>query len=78
MRKHHFFALTNTAAAYDHKGKWLSGNTLSFTCEGLRDGKKYKEELKIKIRTPNEFTIDEKDSLGGHIVTTMNCALRKV
>jgi hypothetical protein len=66
-KTYHFFALTNTAAAYDHKGKWLSNNTLSFTYEDLREGKKYKEELEIKIRTPNEFTIDERDSLGGVI-----------
>jgi hypothetical protein len=63
-KTYHFFAPTNTSAAYDHKGKWLSDNKLSFTYEGLRDGKKYKEELEIKIRTQNEFTIDEKDSLG--------------
>jgi hypothetical protein len=37
---YHFFAVTNTAAAYDHKGKWLYEDTISFIYEGLQVWKK--------------------------------------
>ena len=39
---YHFFAVTNTAAVYDHKGKWIE-DTISFIYEGLHDGKSCKE-----------------------------------
>ena len=73
----HFFSVTNTAAVYDHKGKWLDDNGVSFHYEEVQDGKTYREELKVKILSPNEFVIQEKDSLQGQIITTMDVKLRK-
>ena len=74
---YHFFAVTNTAAAYDHKGKWLDDNTISFLYEGLQNGKIYREELVIKIFSQNEVTIVEKDFVGNQITTEMNVSLSK-
>lgn len=76
-RMFHFFSVTNTAAVYDHKGKWLDDNGVSFHYEEVQDGKTYREELEVKILSPNEFVIQEKDSLQGQIITTMDVKLRK-
>jgi hypothetical protein len=74
---YHYFSVTNTAAAYDHKGKWLDEGTISFIYEGLQDGKSYKEELLIRILNQNEVTILEKDFVGNQITTEMNVSLSK-
>ncbi len=74
---YHFFAVTNTAAAYDHKGKWLNDDTISFLYEGFKDGKSYKEELLIKILNQNEITILENDFVSNQIITEMNVCLSK-
>jgi len=74
---YHFFAVTNTAAAYDHKGKWLNDDTINFLYEGSQDGKSYKEELLIKILNQNEVTIHEKDFVGDQITTEMAVSLSK-
>jgi hypothetical protein len=74
---YHFFAVTNTAAAYDHKGKWLDESTISFIYEGLQDGKSYKEELLITIFNQNEISILERDFVGNQITTEMNVSLSK-
>jgi len=74
---YHFFAVTNTAAAYDHKGKWLNDDTISFLYEGLQDEKTYKEDLMIKILNQNEVTIHEKDFVGDQITTEMAVSLSK-
>jgi hypothetical protein len=74
---YHFFSVTNTAAAYDHKGQWLYEDTISFIYEGLQDGKSYREELLIKILNQSEVTILEKDFVGNQITTEMNVSLRK-
>jgi len=76
-KSYHFFAVTNTAAAYDHKGKWLNDDTISFLYEGLQDGKSYREELLIKILNQNEVTIHEKDFVGNQITTEMDVSLSK-
>ena len=74
---YHFFTVTNTAAAYDHKGKWLNDDTINFLYEGSQDGKSYKEELLIKILNQNEVTILEKDFVCNQITTEMDVSLSK-
>ena len=76
-KTYHFFAVTNTAAAFDHTGNWLNDNVISFSYEGSHDGKKYKEELSIIIQDQNQITINEKDSIENQIVTTMDVTLKK-
>ncbi|HUK84648.1 MAG TPA: DUF1579 family protein [Candidatus Acidoferrum sp.] len=73
----HFFALTNTAAAYDHKGEWKDNKTINFVYEGQQYGKTYKEELEIKIQNSSELTICENDYLDGQLITTMSVKLKK-
>jgi len=55
----HIFAVTNTAASHDHKGKWVE-DTLSVVYEGLQEGKNYRMEIVIKILGSNEFTCMKK------------------
>jgi hypothetical protein len=76
-RIYHFFAVTNTAAAFDHKGNWLNDTTINFSYEGLQDGEKYKEELEITIKDQNHIAISEKDSIDNQITTTMDVTLRR-
>jgi len=74
---YHFFAVTNTAAAYDHKGNWQDDETLNFVYEGLQNGKSYKEELSIKISNSLQFTIKERDFVDNQVVTTLSVFLTK-
>jgi hypothetical protein len=73
----HLFSVTNTAATHDHKGKWLEDSTISFVCEGLQEGKAYREKVEVKILGPKEFTIHEKDYLDGKPFSAMEVTLRK-
>jgi hypothetical protein len=74
---YHIFAVTNTAATHDHRGKWGEDNTLCVVYEGLQEGKKYREEIEIKILGSNEFAVNEKDILDGKVISTMNVFMRK-
>jgi hypothetical protein len=76
-RLYHFFAVTNTGAAYDHKGDWVNDNTLGFSYAGLQDGKSYREELEIIIYAPDQIAISERDFIDSQITTTMDVTLRK-
>ena len=76
-KTYHFFAVTNTGAAYDHKGKWVDDGALRFFYEGNQGGKRYIEELEVRVQNPNEIVICENDSLEGSTVTTMNVTLRR-
>lgn len=73
----HIFSITNTAATHDHKGKWADDNTLTVVYEGLQEGKKYREDVTIKFRSPKETAIHEVDTLGDQILSTMDVTLRK-
>jgi len=73
----HIFSVTNTAATHDHKGRWSDDNTLGVTYEGLQEGKKYKEEITIKVHSPKEWSIHEVDTLDGQAISTMDVTLRK-
>jgi hypothetical protein len=42
-----------------------------FLYEGLQEGKAYKEEIEAKILSSTEFTIHEKDTLNGQVISTM-------
>lgn len=77
QRLYHLFSVTNTAATHDHKGRWLDEETLSFTYEGLEEKKPYREEIEIKIISPNELAITEIDVLAGETVSKMAISLKK-
>ena len=62
-KMYHFFSVTNTAAAYDHKGKWSDEDNICFDFQSLQDGKKYSEETEVRVQTPRALVISEKDSL---------------
>jgi len=74
----HFFAVTNTGAAYDHRGKWKDDKTLNFSYEALQGEKSYKEELEIKVINENQLTINEKDFLEEQVITTLDVVLNKL
>jgi hypothetical protein len=73
----HYFSVTNTASARDHKGKWIDDRTISFLYEGSQKGKDYREEIEVKIQTPKELKIIETDTLAGNIILTMDTTLKK-
>jgi len=73
----HFFSVTNTGAARDHKGKWLDDKTIRFDYEGLQEGKTYVEEISVNIPSSRELTIHERDTLDGQVITIMHVSLRK-
>lgn len=76
-RLYHLFSVTNTAATHDHKGKWLDEGTLSFTYEGLEEKKPYREDIEIKIISPNELEVIEIDVLAGETVSKMAISLKR-
>jgi hypothetical protein len=73
----HFFSVTNTGAARDHKGRWLDDNTISVFHEALQEGRTYTEEIEVKITSPREFTVHERDSLDSQVITTMDVTIRR-
>jgi hypothetical protein len=73
----HFFAVTNTGAAYDHKGNWSDEKTIGFSYEGLRDGKRYEELLEITVKDRDRIAISERDSIGGQVTTAMQVTLSR-
>jgi hypothetical protein len=73
----HFFAVTNTGAARDHKGRWLDDKTFSVFHEALQDGKIYREEIEAKIMSPREFTVRERDTLDSQVITTMEVTMKR-
>jgi hypothetical protein len=74
----HFFAVTNTGASYDHKGKWKDDKTLNFSYEVMQGEKSYKEELEIKVISENQLAINEKDFLEEQVITTLDVVLNKL
>jgi len=74
----HFFAVTNTAASYDHRGKWKDDKTLNFFYEAMQGEKSYKEELEINVIKENQLTIKEKDSLEEQVITTLDVVLNRL
>ena len=50
---------------------------ISFSYKGAQNGRKYKEEIEIKINNPNEIKISETDSSDDQITTTMNVELTR-
>ena len=76
-KAYHFFALTNTGALYDHKGKWLDDNTLNLFYEGSQNCKKYTENLQVQLKNSNELSVMEKDFLDEKLMTSMEVNLKK-
>ena len=74
---YHLIPVTNSAATHDHKGNWLDEKTLRFSYEGFQEEKPYREDIEIKIKSPNELAIMERDVLVGKTVYEMTIILRK-
>jgi hypothetical protein len=55
----HYFAITKTGSTRDHKGKWLSDDSITFVYEGMQKGTSYLEQIDLKIQNPNELKITE-------------------
>lgn len=54
-----------------HANKLMPQPFSFFLYEGLQEGKAYKEEIEAKILSSTEFTIHEKDTLDGQVISTM-------
>lgn len=76
-RAFHFFALTNTAAAYDHTGGWLNERTLGFVHQGRQGQKSYLERITAELLAPDELAVFEEDFLAGRRVRTLDVRLKR-
>ena len=74
----HFFSLTNTGAANDHKGSWRDATNLELLYESQQRGRPYREVVLLSVLGPNELTIHEVDTIAGQPETTMSVALCRV
>jgi hypothetical protein len=76
-RKLHIYSITNMAETHDHTAAWSDENTLKGEYDGLKDGKKFREDFTIKLVSPDEITIDYIEKVNGQIDSIMNVILRK-
>lgn len=74
--KLHIYSITNMAETHDHTASWSDGNTLKGGYDGLKDGKKFREDFIIKLVSPQEFTIDYIEKVDDQIDSTMNLRLK--
>ncbi|RXA20571.1 hypothetical protein EQO05_05495 [Methanosarcina sp. MSH10X1] len=72
----HIYSITNMAETHDHTASWSDGNTLKGGYDGLKDGKKFREDFIIKLVSPQEFTIDYIEKVDDQIDSTMNLRLK--
>ncbi|MGB9939848.1 hypothetical protein [Methanosarcina sp.] len=75
--KLHIYSITNMAETHDHIASWSDENTLKGEYDGLKDGKKFREDFTIKLVSPQEFTIDYVEKVNDQIDSTMNLRLKK-
>jgi hypothetical protein len=75
--KLHIYSITNMAETHDHTAAWSDRNTLKGGYDGLKDGKKFREDFTIKLVSPEEITIDYVEKVNGQIDSIMNVKLRK-
>ncbi|MDY9925711.1 DUF1579 family protein [Methanosarcina sp.] len=73
----HIYSITNMAETHDHTAAWSDENTLKGEYDGLKDGKKFREDFIIKLVSPEEITIDYVEKVNGQIDSIMNLKLRK-
>ena len=73
----HYFAVTNTGAAYDHRGAWADPKSIRFTYEGKQGLGNYSEVLTVKVLGDAQLSIEETDTLEGQTVTQIQAVLRK-
>lgn len=73
----HIYSITNMAETHDHTASWSDENTLKGGYDGLKDGKKFRENFVIKLVSPQEFTIDYIEKVDNQIDSTMNLRLKK-
>ncbi|AAM03912.1 TPA: hypothetical protein HA338_11015 [Methanosarcina acetivorans] len=73
----HIYSLTNMAETHDHTASWSDENTLKGGYEGLKDGKKFREDFTIKLVSPDEITIDYIEKVDDQIDSIMNVILKK-
>jgi len=73
----HIYSLTNMAETHDHKAVWTDDNTLNGDYEGLKDGKKFREDFTLKIVNSDEITIDYVEKIDDELESTMNIRLKR-
>lgn len=75
--KLHIYSLTNMAETHDHTASWSDKNTLKGGYEGLKDGKKFREDFVVRLVSPGEITIDYVEKVDGQIDSITNVVLKK-
>jgi hypothetical protein len=73
----HIYSITNMAETHDHTAFWSDENTLKGEYDGLKDGKKFREDFVIKLISPQEFRIDYIEKVDDQIDSTMSLRLRR-
>jgi len=73
----HYFSVTNTAAAYDHKGRWTSDSKIDLRFEGYQHGKPYAEDLSFGLLGSDRLCIHESNTLDGHAITVMDVTMTR-
>jgi len=73
----HYFSVTNTGAAYDHRGKWASDSKIDFLFEGHQRGMPYSENLTFYLPDLNHIVVHESDTLDGKVYSVMDVVLSK-
>ena len=73
----HIYSVTNMAETHDHIASWVDENTFNGRYDGLKDGKKFREDFTIKLVSPDEFTIDYVEKVDDLIDSVMNLKLRR-
>lgn len=73
----HIYSLTNMAETHDHRASWTDGSTLKGEYDGLKDGKKFREDFVIRILDPARITINYIEKVDDKIDSTMSLILQK-
>lgn len=73
----HIYSLTNMAETHDHKASWSDEKTLNGEYDGLKDGKRFREDFTLKLVNSNEVTIDYVEKVDDEMDSTMSIRLKK-
>ncbi|MDW7732921.1 MAG: hypothetical protein SCH66_10900 [Methanolobus sp.] len=73
----HIYSLTNMAETHDHKAAWSDERTLKGEYDGLKDGKRFREDFTLRMVSPEEVTIDYIEKVDDKLDSTMSIRLRK-
>ena len=75
--KLHIYRLTNMGETHDHTAAWSDENTFKGEYDGLKDGKRFREDFVISLVNSEEITIDYVEKVDDQIDSIMNVVLRK-